>query len=58
MKMLWLTQKGEIALQIKQEKSGNYSYIGKYGAGSGMSKDEVAKTVQIMCMSHPKVKPA
>lgn len=54
----YLTGTGKIALQIYKHTDGErvfYSYIGKYGAGSGHPLPHVEKTIACMLMAHKKI---
>jgi hypothetical protein len=49
------TQNGNNAITIS-ENNGRFSYIGKYGAGSGIDFDYMKSTLETIKQSHKRIK--
>lgn len=49
------TLKGDNAITIS-ENNGRFSYIGKYGAGSGIDFDYMKSTLETIKYSHKRIK--
>jgi hypothetical protein len=49
------TQKGDNAITITENNS-RYSYIGKYGAGSGIDFDYMKSTLETIKQSHKRIR--
>lgn len=50
----YLTQSGADGVVIQLDEKGRYSYIGKWGAGSGHSYEEMVKELNSMLRAHPR----